>query len=109
MTNPLDNHTPATPAAPAGTLNSTAPPTTTEPTITLGEIFNLVGLVHKSMITHGVLDTNGALVNPVPVIGVASVAKDVEDALQAMGVHVQPNVDKIIDALPTVLALFGVK
>lgn len=74
--------------------------------MTFGEGLDLVGVLAASLKARGVLDPAGNFVK-VKADVYASVAADVEAALIKDGVAVDPNVDKVIKALPAVLQLLG--
>lgn len=77
--------------------------------MSVGKILSLIGQVEAILTKHGILDSAGNAIIPLSITGLASTVADVETILKADGLVIQADVDKIIAALPLILALLGVK
>jgi hypothetical protein len=76
--------------------------------MTIGQYFKVAAAVEASLTARGLLDASGNYTKPTGVIlteDVANVAADVAAALSAQGVVIDPKVDKILAALPTLMEL----
>lgn len=63
----------------------------------------------ESCLKHGLIDPSTGNFKSFYASEAAAVAADIEAVLRANGVTVQENIDRVIQALPVVLPLFGVK
>ncbi len=77
--------------------------------VTIGVVLELAGKIGDILKQDGILDANGDAVTPVSVQAIAKVAADVEQLLVSHGVVVPGQADKIIQVLPLLLSLAGVK
>jgi hypothetical protein len=77
--------------------------------MTPGRILHLAGKVGDLLTKDGVLDKDGNFTKQVTIGEILTVAEDAIKLLESEGVVFDPNVDKVAEALPALLALLGVK
>ena len=77
--------------------------------VTTGSVMKLIGAIEKVLTADGILDSAGNFTTPVSPQNIAKAAAGIEQLLVADGVIVPGNVDKIIQLIPLILALAGVK
>ena len=74
----------------------------------VGTLVRVIAEVLPILERNGLIDANDDFHDPTPEQW-ATVASEVEAVLKAHGVTVQENVDKVIQILPLVLSMAGVK
>lgn len=77
--------------------------------LNFGTLIDLLMEVKIALVNRGLVDANGEFVTPFHAVAIAEVSADVEQILVKRGVAVQSEIDKVIQAIPAVLLLIGVK
>ncbi len=77
--------------------------------LSIGVILKLAGEIEAILASDGLLDSNGDFITPLSPVAVSKSAAAIEALLVSKGVVVQNNVDKIIQLIPLILSLAGVK
>jgi hypothetical protein len=77
--------------------------------LTVGLILKLAGSLDQVLTANGILDATGAFVTPVSATAIAKATADYEVSLKASGLVIPEKVDQIVQVLPALLVIAGVK